>query len=210
MLGALLNPRMRRIVRMRSKEFSPRARSPPAALRLACWATFGQALCCSRSSSSRRSRSTSHVADADHPVAALLQPGLSCRPVGDDGFGLLRVDQFDGEAVHKGNEIRDLPADRRLPLELAGEAAVPGQRLPQDALGIGRVSPQQPGEPLQRTAASRTPRRPGGPARPAARAAASPARRRARHPWPAPCGPPRSPSPRRAACACPAWSGPCG
>ena len=83
-----------------------------------------------------------------------------------------------------------------------------GQRLPQDALGIGRISPQQPRQPAH-GAALRRQRRPAR-ARPAARAAVSPVRRRARRPWPGPCGLPRSPSPRRAACACPAWSAPSG
>ena len=37
-----------------------------------------------------------------------------------------------------------MAADGRLPLELPGEAAVLCQRLPEDPLGVGRVSPQQP------------------------------------------------------------------
>ena len=61
------------------------------------------------------------------------------------------------------------------------------QRLPQDALGIGRVSPQQPRQPAH-GAAFRRQRRPAR-ARRAARAAASPVRRRARRPWPGLCGP---------------------
>ena len=45
---------------------------------------------------------------------------------------------------------------RSLALELPGEAAVAGQRLPQDPLGVGRIPTQQPGQPTHgRTVAGR-------------------------------------------------------
>src|ERR1044072_2665728 len=68
--------------------------------------------------------------DADHAVAPALQPGFSRRAIGDDGVGLVRIDQLEGEAMHEGDEIGNLAADGSLPLELAGEAAVASQRLP--------------------------------------------------------------------------------
>ena len=60
---------------------------------------------------------------------------------GDD-LGFVRVDQLNRDPVHEGDKIRNVAADRGLPLELSGEAAIGSQAFPQDALGVGRVAPQ--------------------------------------------------------------------
>src|SRR6516164_2691506 len=70
----------------------------------------------------------------DHPVTPLFQPGASYRTFARDGLSLVRVDQLDRDPVHEGDEIRNMPADWRLALEPAGEAAVAGQGLPKHAL----------------------------------------------------------------------------
>ncbi len=69
----------------------------------------------------------------DDPVAALLQPRLPPGAVFCDDLRLIGIDQFDRYAVHERDEVRNVPADRRLAFELSGEPAVGGQRLPQDA-----------------------------------------------------------------------------
>src|SRR4029450_2475197 len=53
----------------------------------------------------------------DHPVAAGLQPRLPRGAVFCDRLGLIAIDQFDRYPVHKGDKIRDVAADRRLPFE---------------------------------------------------------------------------------------------
>jgi hypothetical protein len=83
----------------------------------------------------------------DDAIAAGFQPVLPRGAVMGDHFGLVRVEQLDCEPVHKRDKIRNVAADRGLPLELAGEAAIGSQGLPQQALRIGRVSPQQPRQP---------------------------------------------------------------
>src|SRR5438876_11958081 len=77
----------------------------------------------------------------DHPVAARLQPRLPRGAVFCDDLGLIGIDEFDRYLLHERDKIRDVPADRRLPLELPGEAPVGGQRPPQDAFRIRRISP---------------------------------------------------------------------
>src|SRR5258708_32714638 len=87
-----------------------------------------------------------------HPVAARLQPRPPRGAVFCDGLGLIAIDQFDRNSMHERDKIRDVAADRRLPFELPGEAAIGGQRPPQYAFGIGRISPQQPRQSPHRAA----------------------------------------------------------
>src|SRR5258708_39346926 len=72
-------------------------------------------------------------AHSNDPVAARLQPRLPRGAVFRDCLGLVGIDQLNRDSVHEGDKIRNVPADRRLPLELPGEAAIRGQRLPQKA-----------------------------------------------------------------------------
>src|SRR5215831_11770317 len=89
----------------------------------------------------------------NHPIIPRLEPGPARRPVGNNGLALARVDEFDRDPVHEGDEIRNVPADRGLALELAGEAAVAGERLPEQPLGIGRVAAEKAREPANSAAA---------------------------------------------------------
>src|SRR5258707_5997472 len=50
----------------------------------------------------------------DYPVAARLQPRLPRGAAFCDCLGLIAIDQFDRHPVHKGDTIRNVPADRRL------------------------------------------------------------------------------------------------
>src|ERR1700681_4852566 len=65
-------------------------------------------------------------AHVDDPVAARLQPRPPRRAVFCDCVGLVGIDEFDRNPLHKGDKIRNVPADWRLPLELPGEAAIGG------------------------------------------------------------------------------------
>jgi len=65
----------------------------------------------------------------DDAVVPRFQPGLAAGAVGDDRLRLVRIDEFDREPVHKGNEIRNVTPHRRLALELPGKPPVAGQRL---------------------------------------------------------------------------------
>src|SRR5712671_203975 len=57
----------------------------------------------------------------DHPVAARLEPCLPRGAVFGDCLGLIAIDQFDRYPLPKGDKIRNMAADRRLPFELPGE-----------------------------------------------------------------------------------------
>src|SRR5262245_35266990 len=143
-LGVLLNPRQRRLIRPCRRISTDQV---VAAEMLQPLAVAGQVLL---QPVKLGAEVALHIRGphADNTVAALLQPGLSSSAVGDNSLRLVRIDQFDGKAVHEGDEIWNLAANGSLPLELAGKAAVFRERLPQDALGVGRVSPQEPRKPL--------------------------------------------------------------
>jgi len=106
-------------------------------------------------------------------------------------LGLLGVDQLDREAVHEADKIGNVPADRRLALELSRKnggrwsgPATAGARHRSDfaaAAAPARCTvPLSDGRaPCPCSASRRAP-------------AVSPVRRRARRPWPGPCGLPRS------------------
>src|ERR1700747_2247191 len=83
----------------------------------------------------------------DHAIVAAFEPRPPRGAVLRDRLRLALVDQLDREPVHEGDEVGDVPADRRLALEVAGKAAVSGQGLPEHPLGIGRVAPEQAREP---------------------------------------------------------------
>src|SRR4051812_46526262 len=51
----------------------------------------------------------------DPPVAARLEPCLPRGTVFGDCLGLVAIDQFDRYPLHKGDKIRNVAADRRLP-----------------------------------------------------------------------------------------------
>src|SRR6201991_2041220 len=149
LLGALMNPRRRRLIHTDDRIFAPAAMAA---------AGYVQLLRVSGEAFLQPVKLRAEVAldirrpDEDPLIVPLLKPSLPRRAVGNNHLRLIRVDQLDRKTVHKGNEVRDLAADGGLALELAGETTVLGQCLPQDALGVGRISSQQPGQSLQRAA----------------------------------------------------------
>ena len=77
--------------------------------------------------------------DIDHAIIASLEPASPLDAIGAHGLALIVRNEFDREPQRKRDEIRNLPPDRSLALELAGEAAIAGQRLPQQPLRVGRI-----------------------------------------------------------------------
>ncbi len=106
----------------------------------------------SQASRSTRFQITHHIrlAHIHDAIVPRLQPRPALAAILHHVLGLVRADQLDRQPIDERHEIRDLPPDRRLALELAGKAPVLGQRLPQHALGVRRVSPQQPRKPAHR------------------------------------------------------------
>ncbi len=88
-----------------------------------------------------------------HVIVARREPGA---PLGARLLrlrALVRRHELDHGAQRKRHDVDDVRADRHLALEAAaGEAAVAGERLPQGALGVGRIAAQQPRQPAHRAA----------------------------------------------------------
>ena len=102
-----------------------------------------------------RPRAAARCPARDSP-AAPSHASLSAR--GGGRFALVLRHEIDHDAQRKRDEVGDVRPDRHLPLEaLAGEPAVIDQRVPQRALGVGRVAPEQAREPAHRRRARAAP-----------------------------------------------------
>jgi len=77
-------------------------------------------------------------------VERVLRAGASGLVGKESGLALVVRNELDREPQRKRDEIRNPFSHRRLALELASEAAVVLQRIPQRALGIGRIAAEQP------------------------------------------------------------------
>src|ERR1043166_4377120 len=91
--------------------------------------------------------------DLAHLIAALDEPRAPLAPRLGGLLALPGRSEIDHGAQRERHHVDNMASDRRLPLEaVSGEAAVLGERVPQQALGLGRITPQKPREPTDRRA----------------------------------------------------------